>query len=88
MKRKILAVLLTVAAAILLILPVAGPAPCDEAGPQAVATSVIAVVPVEGVIGIALEEHLRESVAKAGEEGAALMVLVMDTPGGLSSSMR
>ena len=89
MKRKILAVLLTVAAAILLILPVAGPASGDGAGTsQAVGTSVIAVVPVEGVIGIALEEHLRESVAKAGEEGAALMVLVMDTPGGLSSSMR
>jgi len=88
MKRKALTALSAVAAAILLLLPVAGPAPCDEAGPQAIGTSVIAVVPVEGVIGIALEEHLWESVARASEEGAVLMVLVMDTPGGLSSSMR
>lgn len=88
MKRKILTVL-SVAAAALFLLSAAGPAPCDEAGqPRATGTSIVAVVPVEGVIGIALEEHLRESVARAGEEGAALMILVMDTPGGLSSSMR
>ena len=53
MKRKILTVL-SVAAAALFLLSAAGPAPCDEAGqPRATGTSIVAVEPVEGVIGIA-----------------------------------
>ena len=89
MKKRPVLALSTLIAAAFLFLSAAGPAFCDEAEPpRAARTSVVAVVPTEGVIGIAFEEHIRESMARAEEEGAVIMVLVMDTPGGLSSSMR
>lgn len=49
---------------------------------------VIVTAPLEGVVGIALESHVEETIKEARKEGAALLVFVMDTPGGLSSSMR
>lgn len=49
---------------------------------------VIVSASLEGVVGIALESHIEETIRVAREEGAALLVFVMDTPGGLSSSMR
>jgi membrane-bound serine protease (ClpP class) len=87
-ERPVLALSAVIAAAFLL-LSIVDPAFCDEPEPsRAAGTSVVAVVPAEGVIGIAFEEHIRESMAGAKEQGAVIMVLVMDTPGGLSSSMR
>ena len=49
---------------------------------------VIVTASLEGVVGIALESHIEETIRLAREEEAALLVFVMDTPGGLSSSMR
>ncbi len=50
--------------------------------------AVIVSAKIEGVVGIALESHLEEVMEVATEKEAAMLVLVMDTPGGLSSSMK
>jgi len=46
------------------------------------------VLTLEGAIGPAKTEYLRKNFEKAAEEEAALVIVRMDTPGGLSSSMR
>jgi membrane-bound serine protease (ClpP class) len=48
----------------------------------------VAIVPLEGAIGPAAADFVRRSIERAGKEGAQLIVLRMDTPGGLDTSMR
>ena len=48
----------------------------------------VIVVPVQNVIGPATVELVQHAVKKAEEQQAGLIVLTMDTPGGLDSSMR
>jgi membrane-bound serine protease (ClpP class) len=56
--------------------------------PGATAVAPVVVGTVDGAIGPASRDYLRRLFAHAGTAGAACVVIRMDTPGGLSSSMR
>nr|WP_041350932.1 nodulation protein NfeD [Nitrosococcus watsonii] len=43
---------------------------------------------VRGVIGPATSDYIQRTMAKSNTEGAALIILRMDTPGGLDTAMR
>ncbi len=48
----------------------------------------VSVVPLEGAIGPASADFARRAIERAGKDGAQLVVLRLDTPGGLDTSMR
>ena len=54
---------------------------------QALANTVW-VVPVKGAIGPATSDYLVREIEQAQNQGVSLVILKMDTPGGLDSAMR
>src|SRR5882724_5786974 len=56
-------------------------APAPSTGP-------VIVIDVRGVIGVATAEHMRVGLERARAASAALVVIRIDTPGGLVSSTR
>ncbi|MCL4767511.1 MAG: nodulation protein NfeD [Hyphomicrobiaceae bacterium] len=55
---------------------------------QQVSGGPVVVFDVDGVIGFTAVDHLEKSVARARAENASLIVMRIDTPGGLVSSTR
>src|SRR2546430_11804283 len=48
----------------------------------------VAIVPLEGAIGPASADFVRRAIERAATDGTQLVILRIDTPGGLDTSMR
>src|SRR5262245_2930468 len=48
----------------------------------------VVLVPLEGAIGPASAHFAKRGIERAAKEGAELVILQIDTPGGLDTSMR
>jgi membrane-bound serine protease (ClpP class) len=55
---------------------------------ETAARSLVSVLTVQDAIGPATSDYIRSGISEADQRGAELVVLQLDTPGGLDSSMR
>ncbi len=59
-----------------------------EAGAPGTPGGTVALIEIEGAIGPATSQHFNQASDKAAKMGAALIILRLDTPGGLDEAMR
>lgn len=59
-----------------------------RATPDATATTMVAQISLDGPVGPASAEYFEDAAQRAVKDGASAIVLQLDTPGGLSESMR
>lgn len=60
----------------------------DPADPAAQATKVALLLEINGPIGPATSHYVSQGLKRAQEDGNAIVILRMDTPGGLDTAMR
>ena len=71
-----------------IVLLFAGPAPGQSADTVAPADRFATFVELSGPLGPAMSRYIERSLADAGSQHSAVIILEMDTPGGLDTSMR
>lgn len=76
------------ALAALLMVPAAGPAAAQEVTQDSGGAKRVVQLDIDGAIGPATAEYVREGFAEAQRRHSEMIILRLDTPGGLSSSMR
>ncbi|NLO28747.1 MAG: nodulation protein NfeD [Actinobacteria bacterium] len=78
------ALLVVVALTVLLLLPVMPAAAADDSG----SSGAVWVTEVKGIVDPPMANYLKETMKDAAAAGAAALVIQIDTPGGLDTSMR
>jgi membrane-bound serine protease (ClpP class) len=81
MKKTMMRIL---AAGILALLILSGPAPAAEEGKK----PVFDLITVSAAITPPIAEYIAQGITEAGKSGAAGLILLLDTPGGLDLAMR
>jgi membrane-bound serine protease (ClpP class) len=76
------------AALLSIVIGLLGSSPTARATPAADAPPMVARIVLDGAIGPAAAEYLRDASRRAVADGAGAIVLQLDTPGGLAESMR
>jgi membrane-bound serine protease (ClpP class) len=77
------------ARALLVAIAIVAAAPASTSAPgRADPAASVEVVDVKGAIGVATSRHIDRALRRAAGDGAALVVIRLDTPGGLVSSTR
>ena len=79
--------LISVCSALALLLALAGPL-SEQAGAQEAAGPHVLVITVDGVINPVKERYIGRAIEEAAASGTELLVIRLDTPGGLLSSTR
>ncbi|MFC0252534.1 NfeD family protein [Massilia consociata] len=59
-----------------------------SAAPAASSTAAVGLLTIDGAIGPASADHVVRGIARSAQQGHQLVILQMDTPGGLDTSMR